>query len=129
LAKLKEIRVELPSETNYKRWIYFATNRPVSDMGLQKVSPYRSTYSEQAGESLLYGVAQTNVPFDIHKKGALDLGGWAGKRVEEAFTMRKPVIDYPEDNFYKSLLKDDVLVYVHGFYNSFEQAVVQAAQL
>lgn len=125
----RPIRVGLPSETNYKRWIYFATNRTISILNLQKTYPFKSTYSEFVSDKLFYGVAETNVPYDIHEKGALDLGGWAGKKVAEAFTMKKPLLDYEEDNFYKSLLKDDVLVFVHGFNNSFENAVVQASQL
>lgn len=129
LKKLAKTRVTLPAETNYKRWIYFATNRPQSDQGLQKNFPFRSTHSEQCGEKLSYGVAEMKVPYDIHRKGALELGGWSGKRTQDAFAIKKPVLDYPEPNFFHSLLRDDVLLFVHGFNNSFEAAVLQAAQL
>ena len=100
LLKLKSIRVGLAAETNYKRWIYFATNRVRhSPMGLQRVCPFRSSHSEFPGEAISYGVAETHVPYDIHRRGALDLGGWTGKNLEAAFTMKNPVIDYGSQIF------------------------------
>lgn len=109
------------------RTVHFATNRAPVDGG---------GFSEVPGDEIRYGRANVSVPVRKHRRGQLERSGgalnwWRG-------TSGDPRVDYflvedleqiPSQVLGEDLREGDVLLYIHGFKNSFEDAILRTAQI
>ena len=107
-----------------ERTVFFATNRKTSDNG---------KFAAELSEALRYGSCTVNIPVDSHKRGSLELPpnvrDWWKKYDPGKYFYVYDTRIVPREQFVKGLAEDDVLLYVHGFNNSFENAILSAAQL
>ncbi len=133
----------MPSDDNAfkpsdKRTIFFATNRKEKEP-LGKAGVRFANESIAPEETMLYGAYQVSVPLGVHEMGHVDQpkrrwGFWT-----ESPDPKKHFLVLDDDpasarrlsleEFSKRLDASDTLVYVHGFNNSFNDAMVRAAQL
>jgi esterase/lipase superfamily enzyme len=99
-----------------------------------------ASYTAERSETLNYGRARVRVP-DDHKQGKLELpGGYSifGYQLthetpdqKKHFIMRSCEVMTQEqwDRFIESVGPSDALIFVHGFNNSFDDAVFRFAQI
>jgi esterase/lipase superfamily enzyme len=133
----------LPSDDNAfkpsdKRTIFFVTNRKEKEP-LGKAAVRFANQSIAPGEAMLYGAYEVSVPQVVRDMGHLNQperrwGFWT-----ESPDPKKHFLVLDDDpastprlsleEFSKRLDASDTLVYVHGFNNSFNDAMVRAAQL
>lgn len=133
----------LPSDDNAfkpsdKRTIFFVTNRKEKEP-LGKAAVRFANQSIAPGEAMLYGAYQVSVPQVVREMGHLNQperrwGFWTESPdpKKHFLVLDDDPASTPRlslDEFTKRLDASDTLVYVHGFNNSFNDAMVRAAQL
>ena len=112
--------------------IYFATNRNLVDATAADSSRYGNVVAE-----MRYGTCQVSMPSpDFHRKGGLERPKWWEKAdpekhvlVEHVQELEKATIIEAMSNVLNNEFDDDLLVYVHGFANTFENAILTGARL
>jgi esterase/lipase superfamily enzyme len=113
--------------------IYFATNRNIVNAG----APPGERFGTDVGGSVHYGSCQVTIPSEkVHKPGVLEQARWWGQDPEKYFSIEAQA-ELTENDFFQAAanaLRDqtarqDVLLFVHGFNNTFEFAVMRAAQV
>lgn len=109
-----------------RRMIYYATNRKIvkSDLRL----PAR--FGDELSSQLSFGGSQVNIPVASHRVGELEgpICNWWSRKAGEHFCVES-LDDSPRQAFISKLSQDDVLLFVHGFNNSLEDALLRTAQL
>ncbi len=124
---------EQGEEETYVQKVFFATNRKATD---SKNPEDAFDGMRAADRKLAYGLARVNIPVSYHKKGRIETP------FREIRWLRNPrkhiyIIDFKnlgQDGFFNALKdpaygKDDLLVYVHGFNVTFNDAIRRAAQI
>ena len=121
-----------------KRPIYFATNRNEIGRNQQAASRFGNR-SIAPDDPLAFGVYAVSVPLAVHERGRVEQPKRSWWFWKEKPDEQKHFVILDEDALStKSLSAEeligrfgdkDILVYVHGFNNSFEDALVRAAQL
>ncbi len=126
-----------PSENSQKddfteqhhRIIKFATNRRIANPKARNAERF---HAGAWSEELSYGAAQVNIPLETHVKGQLERGYWWWEKNDstKAFFIEDGGLSLmPKDLFLEGIQSDDVLIYVHGFSETFESAVISTAQI
>jgi esterase/lipase superfamily enzyme len=114
------------------RLVYFATNRNV----LAATNPPQERFGTNVAAGLTYGSCLANIPSEkLHARGQLETPGWWGPDPEKHFYIETANI-LEEAVFLQDVTAvfrtpasaGDVLLFVHGYNNSFEFAVLRAAQ-
>jgi esterase/lipase superfamily enzyme len=117
-----------------RRTIHFATNRQVAN----RQGNLHTLFGNQTASAiadLKYGTAVVSIPFDAHTPGIIERPGvqWLFWREtpdpNQHFLVEKWGYQLTADQFRKSLGADDVLLYVHGFNNTFEESLLRGGQL
>jgi esterase/lipase superfamily enzyme len=80
------------------------------------------------GPQLTYGRAVVDVPVRYHRRGNLEQASWWGSSKETVFTINSLSV-VPFENLHRALAADDVLVFVHGYNNPFEDVLLLTGQL
>jgi esterase/lipase superfamily enzyme len=106
------------------RTVYFATNRKHVDAP----QPGQPAFGVEAGQ-VTYGACVVNFPVQHHTKGNLETPGWWEQRDLDKFFLVESTNVLSKDEFARSLGPGDILLFVHGFNNSFDDAVLRTAQL
>lgn len=109
--------------TREQRIVSFATNRALlkSDAAVQ-------AFDARLGD-LAYGQCVVNFPIRAHRRGRLERPNWWSSLNPEKHFLVESLNFMDRDQLMKILGPDDVLLFVHGFANGFEDAVMCAAQL
>jgi esterase/lipase superfamily enzyme len=107
-----------------ERRIWFATNRKVvaADSG-------RSSHGPDLSNEVSYGVCTVSVPVQNHRKGNLETPSWWTKRNPDKHFIIETKDSFDKKKFIQQLGQKDILLFVHGFNNSFDDAIFRTAQL
>jgi esterase/lipase superfamily enzyme len=114
------------------RLIYFATNRNVTAL----TNPPEKRFGTEVAPGLTFGSCLANIPTEkLHARGRLETGGWWGPNPDKHFFIEAASV-LEEASFFRTVTAvlrnqssaGDVLLFVHGYNNSFEFAVLRAAQ-
>ena len=117
-----------------RRTIFFATNREV----LKPDSNAAESFGDEsvlAVDKMTYGSCVVSIPVDHHRPGDIEQPGrwwcfWTeNPDPNKHFLIEKFKHSIGFDEFKSALGKDDVLVYVHGYRNSFKDSILRSAQL
>ncbi len=107
-----------------ERRVWFATNRAYSAAAAGKRS-----FADKIGEQLTCGRCIVNIPVDRHTKGNVESPSWWQLRdPKKHFTIRGIEV-LKKSSFADQLDDRDVLLFVHGFSNTFEGAIFRTAQI
>ncbi len=104
------------------RIVRFATNRLPVD-----VSDLKKGFTDKL-DVLTYGTCTVNIPVTTHKKGEMKTPGWFGSNPKTDFSIEM-ILPKDEAPFYSEMKDNDKLLYVHGYRNKFNDAILTAAQL
>jgi esterase/lipase superfamily enzyme len=136
IEKAKDLHVKMKAgrqkTTSYVQTVFFATNRnltgesdPEGFFGTERV----------ADRKLKYGVAEVNIPFS-HKRGQIETP-WLKYKIflnlkKHIYMLNLNML--PQSEFFSSLSgaeagSNEILVYVHGFNVSFNDAILRAGQI
>ncbi|MBI3467111.1 MAG: alpha/beta hydrolase [Planctomycetes bacterium] len=109
-----------------RRLIYYATNRKIIKSDARSLARFGDELSGQ----LSFGRSQVNIPVASHRVGDLEgpICNWWGRKAGEHFCVEW-LDDSPRQAFARQLPANDVLLFVHGFNNSLEDALLRTAQL
>jgi len=112
--------------------VYYATNRNVEKRSSTKANRFGNKVS---GE-LSYGTVLVNIPSEsYHKRGQLELPGrnifgWQKVGESDKHFFIETLNSLSESLFLKSAVgEDDILLFVHGYNNSFKDAALRFAQV
>ena len=110
--------------TKNNREIWFATNRKMVEKktGGKLFGPART-------EKLHYGSCLVNVPVEHHRAGNIESPTWWAKRDPKKHFTIEQMQGANKEEFISRIGKNDILLFVHGFNNSFEDAIFRTAQL
>lgn len=111
--------------------IYYATNRSIA----KPMSRGADRFGDQLA-SLSYGLCKVSVPLAVHRRGRLERPGWWDSADPSKHFLVQDVTTLTADPFFNviktTLSKEnatDVLLYIHGFNNTFEDCVLTGAQI
>ncbi|MEI8347269.1 MAG: alpha/beta hydrolase, partial [Pseudomonadota bacterium] len=119
-----------PWVPSQKRTLYYATNRKLL---ADKNTPAR--YGNELTTKVSYGTMEVNIPINVHTRGNLETPSWwnrADVNKYFSFEQLKEIsgLLFASD-VTRSLTekKEDILVFVHGYNNTFEFGSLRLAQL
>ncbi len=118
--------------------LFFATNREKIETASSETQ--RSDYSGEHASALNFGVAVVTIPVATHETGKVEVPAWWNLHCDPSDKNRFMVLDsvdcLEQSSFVMQLgrtasLKgaDDLLVFMHGYNVSFEEAAIRAAQV
>ncbi|OQX05900.1 MAG: hypothetical protein BWK76_26850, partial [Desulfobulbaceae bacterium A2] len=110
--------------------LYFATNR-------KAVAAEKGHFGTEEDPGITYGLAQVTIPVDVHQQGHVEQPGWWQPFPDKQDTRRYVVLGDTEQLnptvFCKRLGQEsgtrDLLIFLHGYNVTFEEAAQRAAQL
>lgn len=108
-----------------ERIVRFATNRVIEDASSAEGSP---KFLNARGP-LTYGECRVNFPVRFHRRGQLERPSWWNSLDPEKHFFVESTRTLDASEVFANLGNDDVLLFVHGFANQFEDGVMCAAQL
>ncbi len=109
-----------------KRVVSFATNRVVAAPG----EAGASRFGNEAGPQVTYGSCLVNIPVEHHTRGEIEVPShWWQSRDPRKFFLVEALTTLEPARFLQTLAADDVLLFVHGYYTTFEDAILRTAQL
>lgn len=118
-----------PWRPEEKKLIQFFSNR-----GVRIDRELGFTLDDSLSPTLIFGIANVNIPIETHQMGKLELRSWWQIPDDDRFFSIYSMKDMSRQAFLKSnaralrVDKRDVLIYVHGFNNTFEFATLRLAQ-
>jgi alpha/beta hydrolase family protein DUF900 len=107
--------------SNAERTVYFA---PLEDEAAK-----RRDFGKDVAAEISYGSCLVNIPVEHHRKGQLEEPIFVGQRNPADHFLIESIREQTKADFLKSVEPNDVLVFVHGFNNTFASAVLRTAQL
>ena len=116
-----------------RRVIWFATNREnVKPAGT--ADDRFSNESVLATDKMIFGKCIVSIPIAYHSPGAIEQPGtkwlfWTEKSDPDKHFLVQEISQLSKSEFATSLGKDDILLFVHGYNNTFKSAVLRGAQL
>jgi esterase/lipase superfamily enzyme len=113
--------VEAPND----RTVFFATNRK----SLDRPPPGQTPFGPDPAKQVTYGACVVNFPVQHHRKGNLETPGWWEQRDLNAHFLVESTSQLSKEEFARNLGPHDALLFVHGFNNSFDDAVLRTAQI
>ncbi|OQX04549.1 MAG: hypothetical protein BWK76_28570, partial [Desulfobulbaceae bacterium A2] len=110
--------------------LFFATNR-------RAVTPEQGHFGAEEGTTVTYGLAQVTIPVDVHRTGRVELSHWWQPFPNKDDKQRYVVLGDTEqmspaafrENLGREVGANDLLVFLHGYNVTFEEAAQRAAQL
>jgi len=111
-----------------ERLVYFATNRNKQPPSESAPADARQQFGGEVAAETSYGVAVVNFPVQ-HRKGRLEQQSWWQKLDPRKHFLVESLQLLSKDGFLSGVGPNDVLLFVHGFNNTFDNAVLQTAQL
>jgi esterase/lipase superfamily enzyme len=109
-----------------KRVIFYATNRAV----IPAAAAGAPRFGTEAGPQVTYGSCLVNIPVEHHTRGEIELPSyWWQSRDPRKYFLIEALDTLGLDTFLQTLRADDVLLFVHGYNTSFDDAVLRTAQL
>ena len=109
-----------------KRMIFYATNRAV----VAPAAAGTSRFGTEAGAQVTYGSCLVNIPVEHHTRGEIEVPSyWWQSRDPRKFFMIDAFTTLELGTFLQTLGADDVLLFVHGYNTSLEDAILRTAQL
>lgn len=123
-----QVRRKVSSSADFvpkqKRIVYFATNRNIED---EKINgPDR--FGGQLAEELNFGSCIVNIPVRNHKVGKVEQSSWWNHDPNDVFLV-DALLKLEKENFFYGVSEDDVFLFVHGYKNSFKDALFRTAQV
>jgi len=113
-------------EPKQKRVVYYATNRNVVDAEAATVARFGGEISDTTS----YGSCLVNIPIQNHQPGELTTRQYFWQFADpNKFFDVEVVKVLAKDVFQDSVRQGEVLLFIHGYYNSFFDAVLRVAQL
>jgi esterase/lipase superfamily enzyme len=114
--------------------VFFATNRRPKDRIVRA-----EDYSGELGSEVKYGQALVTIPVDEHKIGKLETPAWwnllSDKGDQRRYVVLRALESLTKSEFYEKLARalqvgdsNDVVVFLHGYNVTFEEACRRAAQ-
>jgi esterase/lipase superfamily enzyme len=107
------------------RTVFFATNRKPFDT----VPPGQTPFGADLALQVTYGSCVVNFPVQHHTIGNLEEPSWWEQRDPSKDFLVESTKTLSKEEFARGLGPHDILLFVHGFNNSFDDAVLRAAQL
>lgn len=112
--------------------IYFATNRLIRPQ-----APVKERFTTEESPTLSYGFVRVNLPQEGHVPGNIETPKhwWNSLDAKKHFFLEDTTTILPEDEAFRLLAQafeikaNDLVIFVHGFNNSFEDAAMRLAQL
>ena len=129
-SQLNELR-HRPWVPLKKRAIHFATNRNIADPEARSAK----RFGDKVSSDLTYGTTLVNIPVEQHERGDLERPRWWQRNDPNRFFLIDTLSTLQREQFLdivgKPLAeqKRDVLLFVHGFNNTFEFVSLRMAQL
>lgn len=113
-------------EPQQKRVVYYATNRNLMDAANATVARFGAAISD----TVSYGSCRVNIPIQSHQPGDLTTRQyfWQWADPNKFFDV-EAVGSLDKAEFCNAIKQGDILLFVHGYYNSFSDAVLRVAQL
>ena len=106
--------------------VSLATNRVVA--APEEAGPSR--FGNEAGPQVTYGSCLVNIPVEHHTRGEIEVPShWWQSRDPRKFFLVEALDTLEPARFLQTLAADDVLLFVHGYYTTFEDAILRTAQL
>ncbi len=109
-------------KSDSERRIWFATNRTPDAEG-------KDHFAGKVDPQVRYGSCVVNIPIQNHRKGTLEMPSWWTKLDPEKHFVMQEVETFEKAEFAENFGEDDVLLFIHGFYNTFQDAIFRTAQL
>jgi esterase/lipase superfamily enzyme len=116
------------------RTVYFATNREVIDQQGTEISRFGDS-SVQLLDKMSYGRCLVSIPINHHQPGNIEQPKTSWFFWREAADPKKHFVIERFDaklgskDFLRGIGTNDVLVYVHGYNNTFTDSILRSAQL
>jgi esterase/lipase superfamily enzyme len=107
-----------------ERRVWFATNRKII-----KAETGRSVHGPDLPSAVKYGVCTVSVPVQTHRNGNLETPSWWTKRNPDKHFVMESKNRFDRKTFVEQIGEKDTLLFVHGFNNSFDDAIFRTAQL
>lgn len=109
------------------RTVLFATNRRRSEspVGDRVAEPF----GKELSDGLAYGVCVVNIPLLTHRRGALPVANYWKERDPVRHFLIESLSLLKREEFADRAAAQDVFLYVHGFNQSFSEAVLRSAQI
>jgi len=115
-----------PYQELRNRPVYFATNRNIENPNARD----HTRFGNERSDEVTYGSCRVHIPNDeVRRRGSLRRGGWWSRKDANQVFHVEALNTIQQEAFLRSMRSNDVLVYVHGFNNSFEDAVLRLAQV
>jgi len=115
--------------TREERTVYFATNRrEVQNDETPDIEAW-TRFGIENSEELTLGRCTVNFPVRHHKRGGLEIVSLFERADPERHFLVEALRQLSKEEFSESVQKDDLLLFVHGFNNTFSDAILRAGQL
>lgn len=117
-----------PWKPKQEEFIAFATNRNY-DSSKKKIE---EKFGTKIVNGVRYGFCKVNIPLKTHKAGELKTGSWwfqDPNKDKVFFILKNSLKMLPRRDFFPAFSKKDVLLYIHGYRNTFEDAILAGAQI
>lgn len=111
-------------EEDGKREIWFASNRAAIDE-----PGARLPFGPNVSEVVRYGRCVVSVPIQNHRKGDLEMPSWWSRRDPDKHFVIDKLTTFDKQDFQDSFAEGDALLFIHGFYTTFQDAIYRTAQL
>lgn len=114
-----------------KRTVYFATNRNIKNNNSRDVD----RFGNDPVKNISYGSISVNIPSEVyHKQGRIELPPkkflWWEDRDPEKYFLVEALNTLTKERFLNTVSsQDDILLFVHGYRNSFKESAIRVAQL
>ena len=109
----------------HEREVYFATNRkPIAPAAAGE----KLKFGSELADGVVYGKCTVNFPVR-HAPGELPTPSWWNSADPEQYFLVEAVDRLTADQLGHELSEHDILLFVHGYSNTFEDAVLRAGQL
>ncbi len=109
-----------------KRLMFYATNRAVA----APAAVGTTRFGTEAGAQVTYGSCLVNIPIEHHTRGEIELPSyWWQSRDPRKYFLIEAFTTLELDAFLQTLGADDILLFVHGYNTSLEDAILRTAQL
>jgi esterase/lipase superfamily enzyme len=113
-----------------ERIVYFATNRRLLvDSSQEDSAQGVNNFGTDLSDDLHFGQCVVNFPIRHHKRGNLEVATWFERTNPAKHFLVMAIQELSRTELMQPLGDDDLLIYVHGFDNTFEDAVLRSGQL
>jgi esterase/lipase superfamily enzyme len=112
-----------------ERTVYFATNRLMEPDGKVSEGESWKRFGVEISDELVLGSCTVNFPIRHHRRGALETASRFARPDPEKHFLIEALKQLTRDELLEPLGNHDLLLFVHGFNNRFDDAVLRAGQI